>query len=196
MGCLAHGRRQLPEVAQSAGEPKSRLGKEITYVLRPWSAEKDRMRPSSGGLPKWPISEVFARLICTGFMAGTKAHQDVPAPQMHYNKWRTLMSPTPGSNLDKLIRDAIRYKRLIRLVYQDKERIVEPHDYGVHKGAIKLLAFQVRGSSSGRLPGWRWLEVGGISDAHLLAQTFPGNRPPPSGRHHQWDDIFIRVIRN
>jgi hypothetical protein len=99
----------------------------------------------------------------------------------------------PDPDLDKLIRRAIRNKQLMRLIYQGKDRVIEPHDYGIHKGVVKLLAYQVRGASTGRLPGWRWLEVSGISDAHLMDETFPGNRPPPSGQHHQWDEIFIRV---
>ena len=96
-------------------------------------------------------------------------------------------------DLDPLLRKAIRRKRLIRFVYQNKERIVEPHDYGIHNGIIKLLAYQVRGASSGKLPGWRWFEISGISGAGCLPQTFPGNRPPPSGHHNSWDEIFIRV---
>jgi hypothetical protein len=103
------------------------------------------------------------------------------------------MAFNPDPDLDELIRKAIRHKHLIRLVYQNKERVIEPHDYGIHKGVVKLLAYQVRGSSTGRLPGWRWLEAAGISGARLMDETFPGNRPPSSGQHHQWDEIFIRV---
>ena len=58
---------------------------------------------------------------------------------------------------------------------------------------IKLLTRQVRGSSSGPLPGWRWMETDQISDAEMLDQTFPGGRPTPSGKHHRWDILFIRV---
>jgi hypothetical protein len=38
------------------------------------------------------------------------------------------------SAIHELIYDAILNKRLIRFRYQDKERIVEPHDYGIQKG--------------------------------------------------------------
>ncbi|MEX2264166.1 MAG: hypothetical protein WD696_19590 [Bryobacteraceae bacterium] len=100
---------------------------------------------------------------------------------------------TPESNLDELLRTAIEHRRLIRLLYRNKDRIVEPHDYGVHNGTVKLLAYQVGGSSSGRLPNWRWMEAELISDIHLLNQTFPGGRPTPSGKHHKWDKLFIRV---
>jgi hypothetical protein len=95
--------------------------------------------------------------------------------------------------VDRLLRAAIDQKRLIKLVYQDKIRIVEPHDYGVLKGVTKLLAYQISGSSTGRLPNWRWMEINQISEVELLDKTFPGGRPSPSGKHHQWDEVFIRV---
>lgn len=79
------------------------------------------------------------------------------------------------------------------LNYKDKPRIVEPHDYGVHKGSVKLFGYQVGGLSSEPLPNWRWALVNSISDLDLLKGTFPGRRPTASGKHHQWDHIFIRV---
>src|SRR6266851_112273 len=99
----------------------------------------------------------------------------------------------PASNVDEALRAAIEQKRLIQLFYRNKSRIVEPHDYGVHKGSVKLLGYQVGGFSSGRLPNWRWMEVNSISDIHLLNRTFPGGRPNPSGKHHEWDQLFLRV---
>ena len=99
----------------------------------------------------------------------------------------------PDPKLDQLLRTAIEQTRLLRLRYQSRDRIVEPHDYGVHKGVIKLLARQVRGSSSGRLPGWRWMETNRISNAEMLGETFPGGLPTSSREHHIWDILFIRV---
>ncbi|HEY7306681.1 MAG TPA: hypothetical protein VH601_21335 [Bryobacteraceae bacterium] len=96
-------------------------------------------------------------------------------------------------NINPLLRTAIEQKRLIRLLYKNRERIVEPHDYGVHNGRVKLFAYQVGGSSSHRLPNWRWMEEDLISNIQLLNKTFPGGRPTPSGKHHNWDKIFIRV---
>jgi hypothetical protein len=113
------------------------------------------------------------------------------APAAAYIKWSQMESP--ATDLDALIRAAIEQKRLVELVYGDKRRILEPHDYGIHKGTVKLLGYQVGGSSSGRLPNWRWLEVKSISDLRLLDQTFPGGRPSLSGKHHQWDQLFLRV---
>ena len=78
-------------------------------------------------------------------------------------------------------------------VNKNRERIVEPHDYGIHKGLIKLFGYQVGGSSSRKLPTWRWAEQELMSDIHILNRTFPGGRPTKSGRHHKWDKLFIRV---
>lgn len=116
---------------------------------------------------------------------------DRPSALQLHDRRGALMESDPY--LDQLLRNAIQGKRLIRFVYKSKERIVEPHDYGIHKGVTKLLAYQVRGASSGKLPGWRWFEVNGISGADYLPQTFPGNRPPPSANHHSWQEIFARA---
>jgi predicted DNA-binding transcriptional regulator YafY len=85
--------------------------------------------------------------------------------------------PAPDPKPDRLLRTAIEQTRLLQLRYRNKNRIVEPHDYGEHNGVIKLLTWQVAGSSSGPLPNWRWMETDHISDAQLLDQTFPGGRP-------------------
>jgi hypothetical protein len=101
--------------------------------------------------------------------------------------------PVPDPELDQLLRTAIAQTRLLRLRYGGRDRIVEPHDYGLHNGVIKLLAYQVGGASSGRLPNWRWMETDLITDARLLDQTFPGGRGASSGKHHEWDKVFLRV---
>lgn len=100
---------------------------------------------------------------------------------------------TPDPKLDQLLRTAIEQTRLLRLRYRNRDRIVEPHDYGVHNGVIKLLTWQIAGSSSSPLPNWRWMETDLVSDAQLLDQTFPGGRSSPSGKHHKWDKLFLRV---
>jgi WYL domain-containing protein len=103
------------------------------------------------------------------------------------------MSPEVEPNVNPLLWTAIEHKRLIRLRYKSRERIVEPHDYGIHNGSIKLFGYQVGGSSSQKLPNWRWMEQDLISDVQLLNRTFPGGRPTQSGKHHKWDRLFIRV---
>jgi len=95
--------------------------------------------------------------------------------------------------IDELLRKAIQQKRLVRLSYKNKMRIVEPHDYGIHKGSVKLLGYQVGGTSSGPLPNWRWMEIDGISELQLLNHRFRGGRAEQAGKHHEWDQVFSRV---
>ena len=99
----------------------------------------------------------------------------------------------PEFTLDHLLRTAIEETRLVRLHYRGKIRIIEPHDYGIHKGVTKLLSWQMGGESSSPLPNWRWMDTDLITDAELLDQTFPGGRAIPSGKHHKWDQLFLRV---
>ena len=119
---------------------------------------------------------------------GGSSASNVPADSS-----RSPVSQNIKSNVDKALRTAIKQTRLIRFFYQNKERVVEPHDYGIQNGSVKLLSYQVGGSSSGSLPDWRCFEVDAISQIQLLDQTFPGGRPSPSGKHHEWDKLFIRV---
>jgi hypothetical protein len=70
-------------------------------------------------------------------------------------------------SVDELLRAAIQQKRLIRVVYKGKLCVVEPHDYGVRN----VSGYQVSGSSSGKLPNWRWVEVNSISDLDLLNRS-------------------------
>jgi hypothetical protein len=97
------------------------------------------------------------------------------------------------AKIDEVLRAAIRKKRLVKLTYQGKSRIIEPHDYGVYKGAVRLLSYQVAGASHGPLPNWRWMEVDGISGIGLLDRTFRGGRPKAAGKHHTWDELYLRV---
>jgi|SRR5436189_1291825 len=82
----------------------------------------------------------------------------------------------------------------VRFVYDGKKRVAEPHDYGIQNGRVRLLVYQFADeSNSGRLPAWRLVDVDGISELKLFDTTFPGNRPAPSGQHHRWEQVFIRV---
>ena len=103
------------------------------------------------------------------------------------------MSPEPEFVVDPLLWTAIEQRRLLRLRYRNKERIVEPHDYGIHNGVVKLFGYQVGGVSSEKLPHWQWIETALASEVEMLTQTFPGGRPTKTGKHHKWDELFIRV---
>ena len=94
---------------------------------------------------------------------------------------------------DPLLWKAIEERRMIRLLYHRRLRIVEPHDHGILNGSVQLLAYQVGGSSSRPLPNWILMKADEIIDLELLDQTFPGGRPTASGKHLKWQTLFIRV---
>ena len=102
------------------------------------------------------------------------------------NGYRTLQ-PHP------LLWTATENRRLIRFVYHGKDRLVEPHDHGTLNGSVQLLSWQVAGRGSRPLPNWLLTKVDEITDLELLDQAFPGGRPTASGKHIEWDVLFIRV---
>ena len=93
---------------------------------------------------------------------------------------------------------AIRSKRLIEFVYKNgRPRIVEPHDYGIRKGAEALLVYQVSGDSTSASPlGWRTFTVADVSQLRVLDRHFPGSRADASQHHLTWDVLFARVSAN
>lgn len=103
------------------------------------------------------------------------------------------MSPPTEPGINPRLWKAIDEALLVRFVYKNRERIVEPHDYGIRNGIAMLLAYQVAGFSIHKLPDWRWMETERISEIQVLNRTFPGGRPTPPGKHHTWDKLFIRV---
>ena len=110
---------------------------------------------------------------------------------------RVIRHPAPAA-VDPIVHEriltAIHERRLLRFSYQNKDRIVEPHDYGIQKGVVNLFTYQTAGeSSSSRLPDWRKFAVPGMSSVELLDQTFPGSRAIPSQKHQEWDVLFARV---
>lgn len=115
------------------------------------------------------------------------------SPLLRAKNKRMSAHPALVPEINLLLWKAIDGCRLLRLRYKNKERIVEPHDYGVHNGTVKLFGFQVGGESAQKLPNWRWMEVALISDLEILERTFSGGRATASGQHHKWDKLFIRV---
>jgi hypothetical protein len=97
------------------------------------------------------------------------------------------------SKPDPLLWQAIERQRIIQLVYHGKERLVEPHDHGVLNGSVQLLGYQIAGSSSRPLPNWILMKVEEMANLQMSEKTFPGGRPTLSGRHINWDTLFIRV---
>ena len=99
-------------------------------------------------------------------------------------------------SLDVQLRFAIAHKRLIQLTYGGHVRALEPHDYGVQKGMLRLLAFQIRGGSShakGGKYGWKLLSLSRIEACTVLDDRFPGSRARSTQEHLVWDQLFARV---
>jgi hypothetical protein len=102
----------------------------------------------------------------------------------------------PDEPLDAQIRFAIANKRLVQLTYHGAQRVAEPHDYGLQKGLVRLLVYQLRGSNStGRsgTRGWRLLDVPDIEDILVLREAFPGSRGHEHSKHYVWDVLCARV---
>jgi hypothetical protein len=106
------------------------------------------------------------------------------------------MTPVNAAT-DSLIRSAIAQKKLVQFQLDGHTRISEPHDYGIRKGIAQVLVYQIAGASrSGRLPDWRWIDLSRATDFQILDQNFRGRRAAPSGKHAQWDRVFVRVDDN
>jgi putative DNA-invertase from lambdoid prophage Rac len=116
-----------------------------------------------------------------------KAPLSVTRPSEPAPKWLwMLLQPNP------LLWRAIEDRRMIRLLYHRRNRILEPHDHGILNGSVQLLAYQVGGSSSRPLPNWILMKANEIADIELLDQFFPGGRPTASGKHLKWNKLFIK----
>jgi putative DNA-invertase from lambdoid prophage Rac len=174
---------------EQARQNGQRLGRPATAAAK--SAENRKLRRA--GVSKAEIARqlTIGRTSVRRILAATSSI--AAASNTRGKASKKTMSPTFEPNINPQLWKAIDETRLIRLVYKNRERIVEPHDYGIHNGAAKLLGYQVAGSSSHKLPDWRWMEEDLISDIQILNRTFPGGRPTPSGKHHKWGKLFIRV---
>ena len=91
---------------------------------------------------------------------------------------------------------AIDSRRIVTFVLEGRARVAEPHDLGIINGQAKLFFYQVGGESRSQPPtGWRWAELAKIADLDLTDRPFPGPRPIPSNRHHNWDRLIASVSR-
>ena len=103
---------------------------------------------------------------------------------------RENLSPS----IDEKLRFAVANKRLIQLRYNSALRVVEPHDYGVQKGTVRLLAYQHQGSGPKKsAAGWRLFDVAKITECVVLETLFKGSRGASHQHHHAWDVLHARV---
>jgi len=115
------------------------------------------------------------------------------APQLGDEMPNCAPKTKVNTEIDRLLRKAIRTKHLLRFRYKGQERVAEPHDYGIQNGVVRVFCYQVDGQSSRRLPGWRLVDVSEMQDCKILEHRFAGNREAPSGKHHRWDEVFVCV---
>lgn len=98
------------------------------------------------------------------------------------------------TDVDLLLRVAIRARRLVRFTLHGLHRVAEPHDYGVVNGVTRLFFYQVGGeSSSGEPVGWRWAALTDIEGLTVLDEQFAGPRDAVGAGHANWDRLFASV---
>ena len=76
--------------------------------------------------------------------------------------------------MNEAICQGIAERKLLRFLYQNSTRIVEPYCYGRTRLGTELLrAFQISGvSRSGHPIGWRLFDAHKMSDLVILQETF------------------------
>jgi hypothetical protein len=101
----------------------------------------------------------------------------------------------PERDMNTLICDAIRARRLIRFVYDGYERVAEPHLYGISTANHEVLsAYLVGGwSKSEGAPGWRKYLVRDMHDVQALAESFAGPRDGYNPEDRQVRQIYCRL---
>ena len=97
--------------------------------------------------------------------------------------------------MQKIICQAIEERKLLRLVYDGHERIVEPHLVGQKRtGNDALSAWQVGGySKTNRQPPWRNYLLHRISHAEIIDQTFEQARPGYNPNDKTMSHIYCRL---
>ena len=101
-----------------------------------------------------------------------------------------------SGSIDEQLRFAIANTLLIQVSYKGRDRVVEPHDYGLQKGMKRLLAYQLRGTGDARgrgVTGWRLLDVSKIDQCSVMEETFGGSRGASHEHHYVWHTVYARV---
>ena len=90
---------------------------------------------------------------------------------------------------------AILEHRVVRLRYQGRDRLVEPHLLGLHEaGEPLLVAYQTGGTSrSGVVPGWRTFITTSIDTVEITEEPFSQPRSDLNVAAHRMLEIFARA---
>jgi hypothetical protein len=93
-----------------------------------------------------------------------------------------------------VIRNAIQNKEVIEFTYRGYPRVAEPHVYGIKDDKRQLIVYQTGGlASSGRIEGWRRINLEDISGLKLAGGKFAGQREPKPSDYADWDTIISTV---
>ena len=107
--------------------------------------------------------------------------------------WQGMKPVVAVRPFDQQLRSAIAQRRLLQLGYKGKQRLVEPHDYGIKNGVVRLLVYQLNDGSGQAAAGWRLLDTAGISACKVREASFAGGRGDTAHQHMEWDELFARV---
>ena len=90
---------------------------------------------------------------------------------------------------------AILDHQVVRIRYQGRDRLVEPHLLGIHEaGEPILVAYQTGGTSErGDVPGWRSFISTAVDEVELTGQHFPGARSDLNAAAHPMIEVFARA---
>jgi len=90
---------------------------------------------------------------------------------------------------------AIRNRQLLGFRYDGRQRVVEPHIYGVNfKAHAVLSAFQLRGgSASGERVGWKMFLIDGMEDVRMLPDAFPGPRADYNPEDPSFSAVYAQL---
>ena len=98
--------------------------------------------------------------------------------------------------MNQTICDAIRNRCVLQFTYADHPRIVEPHACGLKKRTLKevLRCYHTGGTSrSGKVPGWKLLEVDKIEFLIMTNGHFEGVPPKYSKGDKDMSRIFCEL---
>jgi predicted DNA-binding transcriptional regulator YafY len=97
----------------------------------------------------------------------------------------------PISDLELKIVSAIRERRVVKFIYNNSPRVVEPQTFGTSTTGNPILrGYQVAGaSSSGKPRGLRLFEVSKIAALEITNTPFPEARP----EHNPQDSAMSKV---
>lgn len=95
--------------------------------------------------------------------------------------------------MKEIARQGIQERKVLEFVYEGRQRVAEPHVYGIKNGRYGILTYQIGGSSSSGKLGWKRFYFDKISGMKITDESFPGPRPYPSGEHSEWDTVIAVV---